>query len=332
MADLDYPYLARLVQKTLQGNSNAFAELYAATYQRQYRLAYNYFHDPYVSQDTLKQLYILVLAHLDELKDPQLFIDWLDQINHQICQQISANVAAPKFHDIRAARLDVKNASILLSSILESCGYEANSMPLSAIDGFQAYRKENYILQKAILVIVIACLLLTPLLFVIPKVHVEEASRTNSQIFYRIGVHSLLRVKSVTATLGGTPLDVYETAFKVYTIAPEENGTVTATVTLENGQYVTRTIDVTAVDTTAPSIVSQEVIDSRLVLSLSDDGSGIDFEKIKAFSGGGSPVSMESFDEATGVVEFDNSKTPLELFIPDKAGNTTHTTVGAVSP
>lgn len=31
--DLDYDYLAKLVRKTQTGDSNAFAELYTATYQ-----------------------------------------------------------------------------------------------------------------------------------------------------------------------------------------------------------------------------------------------------------------------------------------------------------
>ena len=31
--DLDYDYLAKLVRKTQNGDSNAFAELYIATYQ-----------------------------------------------------------------------------------------------------------------------------------------------------------------------------------------------------------------------------------------------------------------------------------------------------------
>jgi len=33
---LDHAYLAKLVEQCQRGSSNAFAELYAATYQRQY--------------------------------------------------------------------------------------------------------------------------------------------------------------------------------------------------------------------------------------------------------------------------------------------------------
>ena len=35
--ELDYDYLAKLVERTQMGDSDAFAELYTATYQKQYR-------------------------------------------------------------------------------------------------------------------------------------------------------------------------------------------------------------------------------------------------------------------------------------------------------
>lgn len=42
MDELDYNYLAELVLKTQRGDSEAFAELYTATYQKQYRFTYRY--------------------------------------------------------------------------------------------------------------------------------------------------------------------------------------------------------------------------------------------------------------------------------------------------
>ena len=40
MSALDYNYVANLVVNAQLGDSNAFAELYAATYQREYHFAY----------------------------------------------------------------------------------------------------------------------------------------------------------------------------------------------------------------------------------------------------------------------------------------------------
>lgn len=86
--DLDYDYLAKLVRKTQNGDSNAFAELYTATYQKQYRFTYQYVKDPYLAQDVLQDVYILVLKKIHTLKNPRLFVSWLNQINFRICYNV----------------------------------------------------------------------------------------------------------------------------------------------------------------------------------------------------------------------------------------------------
>lgn len=85
MAALDYKYIAKLVEKAQMGDSDAFAELYAATYQRQYHFAYRYLKDEYLAQDALQETYILALKNLSKLKDPTLVIAWLNQINFRVC-------------------------------------------------------------------------------------------------------------------------------------------------------------------------------------------------------------------------------------------------------
>ncbi len=85
MAELDHKYLAKLVLWAQQGDSDSFAELYVATYQQQYRFAYRYLQDEYLAQDALQETYILALKNLTTLRDPQVFISWLNQINMRVC-------------------------------------------------------------------------------------------------------------------------------------------------------------------------------------------------------------------------------------------------------
>lgn len=85
MMDLDYQYIASLVEYTKEGNSDAFAELYVATYQKQYRFACQYLRDEYLAQDAIQEAYILVLKSIHTLKDPSLFISWLNQITFRVC-------------------------------------------------------------------------------------------------------------------------------------------------------------------------------------------------------------------------------------------------------
>lgn len=65
MAELNYDYIAKLVRKTQAGDSDAFAELYAATYKKQYYFTYQYVKDSYLAQDILQDVSILVLKKID---------------------------------------------------------------------------------------------------------------------------------------------------------------------------------------------------------------------------------------------------------------------------
>lgn len=88
MAELDYDYIAKLVRETQAGDSDAFAELYAATYKKQYYFTYQYVKDSYLAQDILQDVFILVLKNIRTLKNPRLFISWLNQINFRVCYNV----------------------------------------------------------------------------------------------------------------------------------------------------------------------------------------------------------------------------------------------------
>lgn len=88
MNELDYDYLAKLVRRTQAGDSNAFAELYTATYQKQYYFTCQYAKDMYLAQDILQDVYIVVLKNIHTLKNPRLFISWRNQINFRICYDV----------------------------------------------------------------------------------------------------------------------------------------------------------------------------------------------------------------------------------------------------
>lgn len=89
MQNLDYKYIAALVSRAQSGDSDAFAELYASTYQKQYSFAYCYLKDEYLAQDALQETYILALKSLTKLKDPSLIVAWLNQINFRVCYNLA---------------------------------------------------------------------------------------------------------------------------------------------------------------------------------------------------------------------------------------------------
>lgn len=88
MSALDYNYIAELVINAQNNDSDAFAELYAATYQKQYHFAYSYLKDEHLAQDALQETYIIAFKELSKLHDPMLLIAWLNQINFRVCYQL----------------------------------------------------------------------------------------------------------------------------------------------------------------------------------------------------------------------------------------------------
>lgn len=90
LSELDYNYIGELVKHAKRGDSDAFAELYAATYQKQYLFSYCYMKDEFLAQDALQETYILALKNLSTLKDPTLFVSWLNQINFRVCYSMAA--------------------------------------------------------------------------------------------------------------------------------------------------------------------------------------------------------------------------------------------------
>ncbi|MDD3401986.1 MAG: sigma-70 family RNA polymerase sigma factor [Hespellia sp.] len=85
MAELDYQSLNVFITRAIDGDSNAFAELYAGSYEHQYRFAYYFLKNIYDAQDALCQVYTYALKNLDTLKDTSHLIEWLEQINYRIC-------------------------------------------------------------------------------------------------------------------------------------------------------------------------------------------------------------------------------------------------------
>ena len=90
MAELDYNYIGELVKRARNGDSDSFAELYAITYKKQYLFSYSYLKDEFLAQDALQETYITALKNLSSLRDPTLFISWLNQINFRVCYLMSS--------------------------------------------------------------------------------------------------------------------------------------------------------------------------------------------------------------------------------------------------
>ena len=101
MEVLDYKYLGELVTRAQDGDSNAFAELYTATYEQQYRYSYKYLRDEDKAQDALQETFVQVLRNLRKLREPDLFIAWINRINFRVCYDMQKKEKKSQLDDNR---------------------------------------------------------------------------------------------------------------------------------------------------------------------------------------------------------------------------------------
>ena len=99
MKELNIPYIAGLVLRARQNDSDAFAELYALTYSKVYNYARHYLRDDYLAQDAMQEIYILALKNLSKLNDPTLFIAWLNRISFNVCFDMTKKRNASEYQD-----------------------------------------------------------------------------------------------------------------------------------------------------------------------------------------------------------------------------------------
>lgn len=89
MKDLNPNYITGLVLRARASDSDAFAELYALTYNKVYNYARHYLRDDFLAQDAMQEVFILALKNLNKLNDPSLFIAWLNRISFNVCYDMS---------------------------------------------------------------------------------------------------------------------------------------------------------------------------------------------------------------------------------------------------
>lgn len=88
MSNLDMSYIADLIRQAQDGDSNAFAEFFAATYQKQFEFSLHCLNDRFLAVDALKSTYTNALRNLSRVRDALLSIPWLTQYNIRSCMEL----------------------------------------------------------------------------------------------------------------------------------------------------------------------------------------------------------------------------------------------------
>lgn len=220
-------------------------------------------------------------------------------------------------------QLDIDNASKILQNIFEANQMAPNTISLDVLTSYSNYRRERFALQRSVLVFMMVLFLLLPFLFIAPYFSIDVKVGDNGMNpTYKVGVDTFMPVERVTAAIDGHNIPVYEVDTHVYSIEPSMNGKMELTVTLVNRQTITQSVDVENVDLDSPTVVSNSVDEKYLYLHVSDSGSGINYDKIRAVSLSGAEISPVSYDEAAGQITFAYPDESFNVYIPDNADNT----------
>ena len=112
----DYRYVAALASRVQKGDNNAFAELYAATFQQQYRFACRYLDNQTLARDALTEIYSEALKTITALKEPSLIVAWLNQINFRICYELQKKY---RLHRLRVIDFNTEDTYSFQADSLE---------------------------------------------------------------------------------------------------------------------------------------------------------------------------------------------------------------------
>jgi len=216
--------------------------------------------------------------------------------------------------------LETELADQMLQNVFDICKVEPYSVPLEDLESYSNYRKDKFRLQKFILVLIFILFLATPLLFMAPEIQVIDAPSDKSNDC-TIRVDSFLPITSVTATVNGNNVPVYETEPRVYSIQPDYNGEMLVTVTAVNHQYVQEFFNVKNVDKDSPTLISHKKVGNEIQLYVKDADSGIAYKEVYASNSSGDIIKPKSYDSSKGLIVFSYPKKSVNVFIPDKNGN-----------
>lgn len=222
------------------------------------------------------------------------------------------------FRKKKQQEMDLETAKQMLDNVFDACNYEHNTIPVEILLSYSSYRRERFSLQKSLLIVMMVLFMLLPLLFISADITVTPIDVSNR---LHLSVSSMIPVKSIRAVINGHDVALYEAASHEYIVQPTENGDLTLSVTLLNGQRTTVHYDVATVDNSAPALISSEAADDGLHLYIVDTGSGIDTASISAAdaeTGEDMPLSWNNDD---GFICIAYPERNVRVYVSDLSGN-----------
>lgn len=143
MTSLDYGYLDTVLNDAREGDSNAFAEIYAATYVNQYRFAMGYLGgEEFDAEDALQETYVYALTNLSQISASSMLLPWLFQVNFRICYGKKQRMPDSTLSE--TAPVTVKNIRTTVSRILRLPLTQSQAVIMCDICGLKVRKAAEY--------------------------------------------------------------------------------------------------------------------------------------------------------------------------------------------
>lgn len=161
MNQLDLDYITTVLSDAAAGSSGSFAELFAATYQKQYAFTMDYLKDEFSALDAMQEAYVFALTNIGLVMDAALFVPWLCRAVLRACLKVKypgENIDAlpvkvgHRVHTMRqllSLPLTGSQALILKYFFRMSLKDIASYMEMSTFAVWRASRKARRTLSKA---------------------------------------------------------------------------------------------------------------------------------------------------------------------------------------
>lgn len=220
--------------------------------------------------------------------------------------------------------LPENQANKLLNQIITDSQSKRYHTVTSSINGSD-HSKQNYFRYAAI----VCCVLLLLMFFIPGTLTPAPISRVSSSPMENSGsatisfqVNSLVPPRSISALLNDKPVKVEQESYQGYSVNVQENGYLLLQVESITGKTSSQNLLINNLDDTAPKIVRHENSGSSVIIYVTDDDTGVDFAKIRAYNPDTSEqVLPTSFNEEEGYVVFNYPQSAVYIEIPDKAEN-----------
>ena len=81
--------IIKCVEKTIQGDTRAFEELYTATNQKVYFICLQFLKNEHDANDAVQDTYLSAYKNIRQLSEPSKFLSWVERIAVNVCKQMA---------------------------------------------------------------------------------------------------------------------------------------------------------------------------------------------------------------------------------------------------